>query len=247
MDADLFLYALVGFVAQLIDGALGMAYGVTATSLLLSVGVAPAAASATVHVAECFTSGFSAVSHHAFGNIDRDLFRRLLPPAIIGAVVGAYVATRFSADLMRPVIAVYLLAMGAVILTKAFRGFPPRSVTRHLAPLGLFGGFVDAAGGGGWGPIVASSLIARGAEVRRAVGSVIAVEFFVTTATSVAFLVMLGTVFWPIVAGLALGGLLAAPLGAWLAGRLPRQALLVAVGVTIMALSLHNLWRWWAA
>lgn len=241
MESDLLSFVLVGFAAQLIDGALGMAYGVTATSLLLSTGVPPAAASATVHVAECFTSGVSAVSHHAFGNIDRDLVRRLLLPAVVGAVLGAYVLTSVPADAMRPIIAVYLLLMGVVIIIKAFRGFPPRSVTRHLAPLGLVGGFVDAAGGGGWGPIVASNLLARGAAIRTTVGSVIAVEFFVTTAASVAFIVMLGTIFWEIVLGLALGGLVAAPLGAWLASRLPTRPFLVVVGLLIIGLSLRNL------
>ncbi|MEQ8485916.1 MAG: sulfite exporter TauE/SafE family protein [Pseudomonadales bacterium] len=241
MESDLLTFVLVGFAAQLIDGALGMAYGITATSLLLSTGVPPAAASATVHVAECFTSGVSAVSHHAFGNIDRDLVRRLVLPAVVGAVLGAYVLTSVPADAMRPIIAVYLLLMGVVIIVKAFRGFPPRSVTRHLAPLGLVGGFVDAAGGGGWGPIVASNLLARGAAIRTTVGSVIAVEFFVTTAASVAFIVMLGTIFWEIVLGLALGGLVAAPLGAWLASRLPARPFLVVVGLLIIGLSLRNL------
>lgn len=241
MESDLLTFVLVGFAAQLIDGALGMAYGITATSLLLSTGVPPAAASATVHVAECFTSGVSAVSHHAFGNIDRDLVRRLVVPAVVGAVLGAYVLTSMPAEAMRPIIAVYLLLMGVVIIVKAFRGFPPRSVTRHLAPLGLVGGFVDAAGGGGWGPIVASNLLARGAAIRTTVGSVIAVEFFVTTAASVAFIVMLGTIFWEIVLGLALGGLVAAPLGAWLASRLPARPFLVVVGLLIIGLSLRNL------
>jgi uncharacterized membrane protein YfcA len=241
MESDLLTFVLVGFAAQLIDGALGMAYGITATSLLLSTGVPPAAASATVHVAECFTSGVSAVSHHAFGNIDRDLVRRLVLPAVVGAVLGAYVLTSVPTDAMRPIIAVYLLLMGVVIIVKAFRGFPPRSVTRHLAPLGLVGGFVDAAGGGGWGPIVASNLLARGAAIRTTVGSVIAVEFFVTTAASVAFILMLGTIFWEIVLGLALGGLVAAPLGAWLASRLPARPFLVVVGLLIIGLSLRNL------
>lgn len=237
----MYTYILVGFAAQLIDGALGMAYGLTATSLLLTTGIPPAAASATVHIAECFTSGVSAISHHAFGNIDRDLVRRLLLPAVLGAVLGAYVLTSIPADAMRPVIALYLLAMGVVIVVKVFRRFPPRSVTRHLVPLGLFGGFVDAAGGGGWGPIVASNLIARGAEVRTTVGSVIAVEFFVTAAASSMFLVMLGTVVWKMVLGLALGGLVAAPAGAWLASRLPTRPFLLLVGLLIMALSLANL------
>src|SRR5712691_9657116 len=198
MTTELVLYIATGFIAQLIDGALGMAYGVTASSLLLSLGVPPAATSATVHAAECFTTGASAISHHAFGNVNRLLFRRLLLPGIIGAVLGAYILVSFLGDVIKPYIAGYLLVMGCVIVLKAFREIPPRTVTTHLAPLGFFGAFVDAIGGGGWGPIVASTLIARGNRLRETVGSVNAVEFFVTLAASITFVLTLGLTNWEI-------------------------------------------------
>lgn len=243
MTEELLLYTLAGFVAQLIDGALGMAYGVTATSILLSVGVPPAAASATVHAAECFSTGASALSHHAFGNISRFLFRQLLIPGIIGAMLGAYVLTSLPGDQLKPWIAGYLLVMGLIIFLKAFREMPPRQVATHLKPLAFFGAFVDAIGGGGWGPIVASNLIARGNDVRETIGSVNAVEFFVTLASSAVFVAILGLDNWKIILGLALGGVLAAPLGAWACKRLPVKPFMMFVGVLIMLMSLRTLYR----
>ena len=241
MTTDFLIYVVVGFAAQTIDGAMGMAYGVTATTLLLSFGLSPAAASATVHAAECVSSGVSALSHRAFGNINRMLFRRLVVPGALGAVAGALVLSHFPSDRFRPFMAGYLLLMGGTIVFKAFRRFPPRQITSHLAPLGLFGGFVDAAGGGGWGPIVATTLIARGSEVRLAIGSTSAVEFFVSLAASVAFVSMLGFGEWRIVVGLALGGALGAPVGAWACRRLPSKTLMVLVGALVIALSLRAL------
>ena len=235
------LYVLAGFVAQIIDGALGMAYGVTASSLLISFGVPPAATSATVHAAECFTTGASAISHHAFGNVDKFLFRRLLIPAVIGAIIGAYALSSFPGDALKPWIAGYLLIMGVVIIAKAFMQFPSRNVTSHLVPLGFFGAMIDAIGGGGWGPIVASNLIARGNNVRITVGSVNAVEFFVTLAASVTFFLTLGLTHWQVILGLALGGVAAAPFGAWLSKRIPVRPFMVLVGVLIVILSTRNL------
>jgi len=235
------LYVLAGFVAQIIDGALGMAYGVTASSLLISFGVPPAATSATVHAAECFTTGASAISHHAFGNVDRFLFRRLLIPAVIGAIIGAYVLSSFPGEALKPYIAGYLLIMGFVIIAKAFMQFPSRNVTSHLVPLGFFGAMIDAVGGGGWGPIVASNLIARGNNVRITVGSVNAVEFFVTLAASITFFLTLGLTHWHVILGLALGGVVAAPFGAWLSKRIPVRPFMVLVGVLIVTLSIRNL------
>lgn len=238
---DIALYALAGFIAQLIDGTLGMAYGLSATSLLLSFGASPAAASATVHVAEVFTTGASALSHHHFGNIDRKLFRRLVVSGVLGAVCGAILLSSFPGQKIRPVIAVYLLLMGGVIVIKAFRTFPPREVTRHLGPLGFVGAFLDAVGGGGWGPIVASNLIVRGHETRRTVGTVNAVEFFVTMAASVTFLFGIGIDHWRIILGLALGGMLAAPFGAYLCKHVPVRPMMILVGIIIMILSIRNL------
>jgi len=238
---EILLYVLVGFVAQLIDGALGMAYGITATSLLLSAGISPAVASATVHTAECFTTGASGIAHHAFGNVNRLLFRTLVLPGMAGAALGAYLLTRFPSKLFTPIVACYLLVMGSVIVVKAFREFPPRTVTRHIAPLGLVGGFLDAVGGGGWGPIVASTLIARGNEIRQAIGSTNAVEFFVALSASATFVLSLGLGHWRIVLGLAIGGVIGAPLGAWACKHVPIRPFMILVGVLIIVLSLRTL------
>jgi uncharacterized membrane protein YfcA len=243
MPGDFWFYVAAGFVAQLIDGTLGMAYGVSASSLLLSIGVAPAIASATVHTAECYTTGASAASHKAFGNIDTHLFRQLLIPGILGAIIGAYLLSSFAGERLTPIVATYLLLMGCIIVLKAFRQFPPKAVTTHLAPLGFGGALIDALGGGGWGPIVASTLIARGSDVRLTIGSVNGVEFFVTLAASITFILMLGLANWPIIAGLALGGLVAAPVGAWACTRIPLRPFTVMVGLLVIGLSLRTLLR----
>lgn len=238
---DFAFFVLAGFIAQIIDGALGMAYGVTASSLLMTFGLPPAVISATVHAAECFTTGASALSHRAFGNVDGRLFRALLLPGVAGAGLGAYLLANFPGDVLRPYIAVYLIVIGVVIILKAWRAFPPREVTSQLIPLGFVGAFVDAVGGGGWGPIVTSNLIVRGHDVRKSIGSVNAVEFFVTFSASLVFLFTLGLSNWPVIAGLALGGLLAAPLGAWASRHLPAKPLMMAVGVLVIAVSTRTL------
>ena len=235
-------FVAIGFAAQLVDGALGMAYGVTASTLLLGMGVTPAVTSATVHAAEGFTTGASAASHHAFGNIDKKLFRRLLLPGILGAALGAWVLTRIEGDVIKPWVAGYLLLMGVVILAKAIRRARPRTdEIKHTAPLGFYGAFIDAIGGGGWGPFVASNLLARGNSLHLTVGTVNAVEFFVTLTASLMFLVSLGLGHWDIVLALALGGVLAAPLGAWLVKRVPKRPLLFLVGLLVIVLSLRTL------
>lgn len=241
LPPEFLLYVLAGFIAQIIDGALGMAYGVTASSILMTLGVPPAATSATVHAAECFTTGASALSHRAFGNIDGSLFRRLLVPGVAGAILGAYILSNFPGETLRPYIAIYLIGMGLVIVYKAFHVFPAREVSSHLMPLGFIGAFVDAIGGGGWGPIVTSNLIVRGHDVRKTIGSVNATEFFVTFAASVTFLLTLGFSHWQIILGLAIGGVLAAPLGAWASKHLPLKPLMILVGVLVTITSLRNL------
>jgi uncharacterized protein len=247
LPPDFLLYIVIGFAAQLIDGALGMAYGTIASSLLLSFGVPPAVSSATVHTAECFTTGTSAISHHAFGNIDRKLFRRLLLPGMLGAGIGAYLLTSVDGDFLKPWIAGYLLLMGVVILLKGFRELVPREVTSHVSILGFFGAMMDAIGGGGWGAIVGSNLIARGHELRLTVGSVNAVEFFVTLMASLVFLLSIGTDHFGMVVGLALGGVVAAPLGAWLVRFVRPGFLMPFVGLLVIALSVRTLYQSFAA
>lgn len=238
---ELLFYVIVGFVAQMIDGTLGMAYGVSATSLLLTRGLAPAVVSATVHAAEVFTTGISAVSHHYFGNVDRRLFWRLVIPGVFGAVLGAYILSQIPGDRFKPVVAAYLLGMGVLIIVRVFRAFPPQSVTTHLTPLGFFGAFIDAVGGGGWGPVVASTLMARGNHARLTVGSVNAAEFFVTLAASITFIITLGISHWPVIAGLAIGGGIAAPVAAYTCKRIPLRPFMFLVGLLVIGLSIRTL------
>ena len=238
---EMLYYVVVGFVAQLIDGTLGMGYGVSATSLLLTRGIAPAVASATVHASEIFTTGVSSISHRYFGNVDQKLFRRLVIPGVLGAIVGAYVLSQVPGERFKPWIAIYLLGMGALIVIRVFRTVPPLSVTTHLTPLGFFGALVDALGGGGWGPIVASTLIARGNHARLTVGTVNTAEFFVTLAASITFIATLGLTHWPIILGLAIGGVLAAPLGAYACRIIPHRPFMFFVGLLVIGLSLRTL------
>lgn len=236
-------YILAGFLAQMIDGALGMAYKVTISSILMGLGLPPTAVSATTHAASCFTSGASAISHHAFGNIDKMLFLRLLVPGILGAILGAYVLTNIPGDLVKPYIALYLMILGFFILFKSFKAPNVNRVTTHIIPLGFGGALLDTIGGGGWGPVVTTHLIARGNETRTAIGSVNAVEFFVALTASIAFLITLGFAYVHVILGLALGGVIAAPFAAWACKHLPAQPLMAAVGALVIALSAHNFYN----
>ena len=238
---ELALFAVVGFVAQIIDGTLSMGYGVSATTLLLSFGVSPAAASASVHTAEVVATAFSAYNHWRLKNVIAAFVKRLLIPGVIGAVAGAYVLTNVSGDVIKPFMAAYLIVMGAIILLKAWRRGVHVGSARHLTPLGFVGGFCDAVGGGGWGPIVAGTLLARGNEPRTTIGSVAFSEFFVTFAASATLLLTIGITNWLPIAGLALGGALASPLAARLTGRIPARPLMIAVGVAVILLSVRNL------
>ncbi|WP_018413387.1 sulfite exporter TauE/SafE family protein [Methyloversatilis thermotolerans] len=234
--------AAVGFIAQSIDGALGMAYGISATTFLLGTGASPAVASASVHIAEIFTTGLSGLSHLRLGNVDRRLMLRLLIPGVIGGVLGALVVTQFDGAALKPWISGYLLIMGLYVLAKAWRHRrKPAGEPRHVAKLALFGGFVDAAGGGGWGPVVTTSLVGAGQDPRRTIGSVNFAEFFIAIASAGAFVVFIDSAPWATVAGLVAGGMFAAPLAALLCRTLPARALLVLVGLLISALSTHNL------
>lgn len=236
--------AAVGFVAQSIDGALGMAYGISATTFLLGTGASPAVASASVHIAEIFTTGLSGLSHLRLGNVDRALMLRLLLPGIAGGVLGALAVTQLDGAALKPWISGYLLLMGLYVLTKAWRHRrSPPSRPRHVAKLALFGGFVDAAGGGGWGPVVTTSLVGAGHDPRRTIGSVNFAEFFIAIASAGAFVIFIDAAPWATVAGLVAGGMFAAPLAAFLCRALPARALLVLVGTLISALSAYNLVR----
>ncbi len=238
----------VGFVAQMIDGALGMAYGVSSNAFLLSIGIPPSIASACVHLAEVVTTGVSGISHWKLGNIDIETFKKLIVPGILGGVAGAYLLTSIDGDAIKPFVSIYLLIMGLSILWKAFRkkDKEERSIS-WIIPLGLVGGFFDAIGGGGWGPIVTTTLIARGNNPRLSIGSVNSSEFFVTFAESVTFILTIGGLFthWPIIVGLLLGGVAAAPLAAIAAKRVPTKILMILVGILIIVLSLRTIIASW--
>jgi len=237
-------FMLVGFCAQLIDGAIGMAYGVISTSLLLFLGVSPLHASASVKAAEMVTTGVSGVSHHLFGNIDRKLVLQLLAPGVIGGVIGAYILTRIDGNVLKPYISAYLVVMGVVIIAKAFRASKERAARPGvIIPLGLSGGFFDAIGGGGWGPIVTTNMVAMGHNPRITIGTVNAAEFFVTVAQAATFFISIGVVMWQVSLGLLLGGVLAAPLAAYLCKRLPRKTVMVLVGVLICIVSAVNIYK----
>jgi uncharacterized membrane protein YfcA len=236
--------ALVGFLAQSVDGALGMAYGITATTFLLGTGASPAIATASVHMAEVFTTGFSGVSHVRYGNVNKDLFLRLLVPGILGALAGAFLVTRIDGATLKPWVSGYLLLMGVFVLAKAFRHVRRAAhAPRHVAKLALFGGFVDTVGGGGWGPVVTTTLVGTGHDPRTTIGSVNFAEFFLSLSAATAFAVLVGPDTWPTIAGLVLGGAFAAPLAALLTRRVPARALLVLVGTLISVLSVFNLYR----
>lgn len=241
MGSSIIIYIIVGFIAQIIDGALGMAYGVTSTTFLLSMGIPPVAASASVHTAEVFVSGASGLAHLRFGNVDKKLFKKLLIPGIIGGILGAYILTVVPGKTIKPFVAFYLLIMGLFILRKAFKKVEQKEVKTRLVPLGVSGGFFDAIGGGGWGPIVTSTLVARGHNPRFSIGSVNLAEFFVTVAEAATFLTIIGLVHWQIIVGLIIGGVLAAPLAAYVCKRLPSRALMIMVGLLIMALSIRTI------
>lgn len=243
------LFLLVGFFAQLVDGAVGMAYGVISSSVLLAFGVPPAQVSATIHAAECFTTGASGTSHLMHKNVDWRLLLRLAPAGIVGGVIGAYLLTGFEPTFIKAFIVAYLGILGLFLLFRAIRGpreEPPH--LKHVIPLGVAGGFLDASGGGGWGPIVTTTLLGRGHAPRYAIGSVNTAEFFVTVAISATFIwtmmtgrmVIEGGIGHALAAlgGLVLGGLVAAPLAGYVTKIAPARLLLGAAAVLVISLSI---------
>jgi len=237
----------VGFAAQLVDGALGMAFGVICNTLMVGVlGVPPATASQRVHLVECFTTATSGVSHLLHGNVDRGLFFRLLIPGVIGGVLGAYVLTSLDAEVVKPYVLIYLAGVGIYLLWRGLL-YPPKVRKASLvAPLGLVGGFLDAAGGGGWGPVVTSNLLIQGADPRKVVGTVNTVEFFLALTISAAFIYHLGLAqVAGATLGLLIGGVLAAPLGAWAAKHFPPKTMLILVGAVLTLTSGYGVYRAW--
>ena len=242
--AALLPFIAVGFAAQLVDGALGMAFGVISNTMMVGVlGVPPALASQRVHVVECFTTATAGLSHLLHGNIDGWLFVRLLIPGVIGGVAGVTLLASVDASLIKPFVLAYLSLIGIYLIWRGLSYPPPPRRPKHVAPLGLIGGFLDAAGGGGWGPIVTSNLLVQGAEPRKVVGTVSAVEFFLTLTVSAAFIWHLGLVdLAGATLGFLIGGVAAAPLGAWAAKHLPTRWMLLFVGVVLTLTSLYGVW-----
>jgi uncharacterized protein len=241
--SEFLIFVLVGFAAQLVDGALGMAYGLISTTILISLGLPPAVASANVHAAEIGTTAASGLAHWHRGNVDLLLVRRLAIPGAIGGIAGALAMTAIPVAWLKPLVTLYLLGMGGLIFWRALSGRIHPRPPRHFAPLGTAAGFLDAVGGGGWGSLVTSTLIGRGAAARQAIGSTNLAEFFVTSAISATFLVTIGIEFWPIVAGLVLGGIVAAPFAATAVHYFPERPLMFAVAALILALCLRNIWQ----
>lgn len=240
--AALLPFIAVGFAAQMIDGALGMAFGVIANTLMVGVlGVPPALASQRVHIVECFTTATSGISHLLHGNIDKKLFFRLLIPGVAGGVLGAYALSSIDATVVKPWVLLYLAGIGLYLLVRGIL-YPPKIKDAGLvAPLGLVGGFMDAAGGGGWGPIVTSNLLIQGADPRKVIGTVNSVEFFLTLTVSATFIWQLGFAdLAGATLGFLIGGIAAAPLGAWAAKHIPAKTMLIMVGVVLTLTSLYG-------
>lgn len=232
--AELAGFIAIGFVAQLIDGAMGMAFGAISTTLLISLGVPPAAASAGVHAAETFTTAASGTSHIYYRNVDWRLFSRLAVPGVIGGVLGAYVLTTISAEAARPFVLAYLATIGIYLVWRGVYYPPTHKPPKVVEPLGFAGGFLDAAGGGGWGPVVTGNLLVQGSEPRRTIGTVNTTEFVVTLMISATFVATLGwAAFTLATVGLILGGVLAAPFGAVVAKKAKPKLLLIFVGIVL--------------
>lgn len=243
--SELLPFILVGFAAQLVDGALGMAFGVITNTMLVGVlGIPPAAASQRVHIVETFTTAVSGISHLIHRNVDFRLFFKLLIPGMIGGYAGATFLSGIDGNVIKPYILGYLVLMGLYLLARGFFWPPKVADAKIVAPLGLVGGFLDAVGGGGWGPVVTSNLLAQGAEPRKVVGTVNSVEFFLTVTISATFIFHLGIadIAGPTL-GLLIGGVLAAPIGAWAAKHFSPKLMLSLVGIVLTLTSTYSLLR----
>ncbi|MEO5685034.1 MAG: TSUP family transporter [Chitinophagaceae bacterium] len=244
LDKNFHWMVLAGFVAQLVDGALGMGYGVTSASILLSTGINPAAISGSIHTAEMFASGASGYSHYKFGNVNKKLFRILVIPGVIGAVAGAFLLVflgeKYSAYI-RPILAAYTLFLGVKILLNAFIKLKQTKKFKQYGALAGLGGFLDSFGGGGWGPIVTTTLITKGRSPRFVIGTVSLTEFFVTLASAFSFFILLGVTHIQTIVALIIGGFVAAPIAAKLAGKLPRKISFILLGILVIIWSLKIL------
>lgn len=241
-DTSLLFFILAGFTAQMIDGSLGMAYGISSNSFLVSLGLPPANASASVHIAETFIAGVSGLSHLKFKNVNKKLLQGLIIPGCLGVITGAYILSNFDGKVMKPYVAVYLAIMGGIVIKKALQKNKKRTKTKRLYPLAFVGGFLDAIGGGGWGPVVVSTLLKNGRDARYTVGTVNLAEFFISLAGAGTFLIFLKITDWQAVIGLLIGGVIAAPFAAYLCTKINRKVFMVLVGIVIILLSIRTLY-----
>ncbi|MDZ4679212.1 MAG: TSUP family transporter [Saprospiraceae bacterium] len=246
LDATFWLFVATGFAAQFVDGLLGMGYGVVTQIVLMGTGVPLAAISSSIHTAEMFSAGASGYSHYRFGNVNRKLFKVLLIPGVLGAIAGAALLSWLGneyASLIRPMLAVYAMILGLRILSRAFAQNQKRRKVKNMGWLAGAGGFLDSFGGGGWGPLVTSTLIAKGKTPQYVIGTVSLTEFFITFASALTFFSLIGIEHWKVIAGLILGGVVAAPFAARLAGKLPVRLLFIGVGIMVIFWSLRILWK----
>ena len=244
IDKSFYLFMLAGFLAQMVDGAVGMGYGVTSTSMLMSMGVPPAAISGSVHTAEIFSSAVSGYSHYRFGNVNKKLFKVLVIPGVLGAVAGAgmlvWMGDKYG-NLIKPFLAAYCMVLGFRILYQAYKRNKKNKKVKRAGWLAGAGGFLDSFGGGGWGPLVTSTLISKGRSPQYVIGSVSLSEFFVTLSSAMSFFVFIGITHWQVIMGLMIGGAVAAPLAAKLAGKLPVRTMLICVGLMVIIWSIRVL------
>lgn len=238
-------FVFLGFCAQLIDGCLGMAYGVFLTTVLMAQGVPLVNASSSVHFSEVFTTLASGISHWKFRNIDWRVFKKLALSGVIGGILGAYLLTSLNGEKLKPFVSAYLLLLGIRILLKVRKKFNFKNASKHLIPLGAVGGFCDAVGGGGWGPIVTSSLLAKGNMPHKVIGTVNSVEFFVTLAQSATFVTLIGLGNLELLLGLIIGGGLASPVSAYLCRRVNQKLLMIFVALLIILMNTYVLYHWW--
>jgi hypothetical protein len=242
LDSDFLIFLLIGIFAQLVDGTLGMGYGATATSFLLSFGVPPVISSMGVHVAEMFTTGASAMSHYKFKNINKKLVLNLLIPGVTGSIIGAYLLSDvIDGNIIKPYIAVYMIILAVVIIIKGLKRNIKKTKTKRLGPLAAFGGFMDSIGGGGWGPIVTSTLMGQGRNPRYTIGSVNTAEFAISFASGITFMLFEGINGWQVIIALIVGGIVAAPLSAYLVNKIPRKPITILVGLLLIFLSVKTL------
>jgi uncharacterized protein len=242
MNTNLLPFILVGFTAQLIDGSLGMAYGLSSNTFLMSLGLPPANASASVHIAETFITGVSGLSHWQLKNVNKKLLKALIIPGMLGVALGAYILSNFDGNIAKPYVAAYLFVMGVIVVKKGIQGNRKKTKTKRLYPLAFLGGFLDAIGGGGWGPVVVSTLLKNGRNARYTVGTVNLAEFFISLAGAGTFLIFLEISDWQAVIGLLIGGVIAAPFAAYLCTRINPRIFMVLVGIVIILLSIRTIY-----